>query len=100
MLTLDRADKWREEFSGLDRTLSENITELLASLSSVRDDMKDLTIATARRIQQLSDVEAKERNTLEKILLRELYSMRDQFVLKWENIEKTITVSDNDTKQR
>ena len=99
-MTLGRTEKWREDFIGLERSLSDNITELHSSLSAVGDDVKDLMISTVRRIQQLSEAETRERNTLEKILVREVNSTRDQFEMRCGNIEKSITDNDNDTKQR
>ena len=98
--TVDRTDKWKEDFIGLEKSLSDDITELQSSLSSVGDSMKELTLATVRRIQQLSEIETRERNALENTLLREMDNSRDQFGMRWEKIERSITDNDNETKHR
>ena len=95
-----KADKWKKEFVELEIRLSEDISELHSLLSSLSDSIKELTIATVKRIQQLSDKEVKERNNLEKTLWKELDNARYTFELKWEKIEKSISENDIELRQR
>ncbi|KAI6654693.1 hypothetical protein LOD99_2572 [Oopsacas minuta] len=86
----NKAEKWKEEFIGLETRLSGDISELHSLLNAISNNIKELTLATVRRIQQLSEEEVRERNILEKMLLKEFDNARDKFESRWEKIEKSI----------
>lgn len=100
MLYTGKADKWKKEFVELEIRLSEDISQLHSLLSALSDDIKELTMATVKRIQQLSDKEVRERGNLEKTLLKELDDARYSFELKCEKIEKSISETDIELRQR